>query len=85
MANKKPTKRKLTKQTTKRRSPAPPKIAVTRNPAPARATATAAAPARSGRIITTDQIAKRAYEIWQKQGGSELENWLRAERELRGA
>jgi hypothetical protein len=29
-------------------------------------------------------IAKRAYEIWQSgKGGSEVENWLRAERELR--
>jgi len=32
-----------------------------------------------------DQIAKRAYEIWQSgKGGSEQDNWLRAERELRG-
>jgi hypothetical protein len=30
-------------------------------------------------------IARRAYEIWASgQGGSELENWIRAERELRG-
>jgi hypothetical protein len=30
-------------------------------------------------------IARRAYEIWQSgSGGSEMENWLRAERELRG-
>ena len=27
-------------------------------------------------------IAKRAYEIWKSQGGSELENWLKAEREV---
>jgi hypothetical protein len=32
-----------------------------------------------------DQIAKRAYEISiSGSGGSELDNWLRAERELRG-
>ena len=32
------------------------------------------------------EIAKRAYEIWQSgKGGSQTENWLRAERELRGA
>lgn len=31
-----------------------------------------------------DQIAKRAYEIWQSgKGGSQQENWYRAERELR--
>ena len=34
--------------------------------------------------VTREQIAKRAYEIWQKSGGSEFENWIRAERELRG-
>ncbi|MGE5611332.1 MAG: DUF2934 domain-containing protein [Bacillota bacterium] len=34
--------------------------------------------------ITHEMIAKRAYEIWQSgNSGSELENWLRAERELR--
>jgi hypothetical protein len=29
-------------------------------------------------------IAQRAYEISQRGGGSEFENWLRAERELLG-
>lgn len=34
--------------------------------------------------ITREAIAKRAYEIWQSgKGGSDLENWIRAERELR--
>ena len=34
---------------------------------------------------TQEQIAKRAYEIWRSgQGGSQEENWYRAERELRG-
>jgi hypothetical protein len=37
------------------------------------------------REITHEQIAKRAYEISiSGSGGSELENWLRAERELKG-
>jgi hypothetical protein len=41
----------------------------------------AAAPARP----TADQIARRAYEIYLSgSGGSETENWLRAERELCG-
>jgi hypothetical protein len=36
--------------------------------------------------ITYGDIAQRAYEIWASgQGGSEMDNWLRAERELRGA
>jgi DUF2934 family protein len=35
--------------------------------------------------ITHDQIARRAYEIWQSgTGGNEYDNWTRAERELRG-
>jgi hypothetical protein len=36
--------------------------------------------------ITQEAIAKRAYEIFASgQGGSETDNWHRAERELRGA
>ena len=36
------------------------------------------------REITNDMVAKRAFEIWVGgTGGSEHENWLRAERELR--
>ena len=32
------------------------------------------------------EIAKKAYEIYKSgKGGSDLENWFRAERELRGA
>jgi hypothetical protein len=34
-------------------------------------------------VITRDMIAKRAFEIWAGgTGGSESENWARAEREL---
>ena len=36
--------------------------------------------------ITYDQIAQRAYEIWDKEGrpdGKAREHWLRAEEELR--
>ena len=37
------------------------------------------------KVLTYDMIAKRAYEIWQSgTGGSEQDNWSRAERELRG-
>ena len=46
--------------------------------------AAAPAPARKSQP-TRDQIARRAYEIWRSgTGGSETDNWLRAERELRG-
>ena len=35
---------------------------------------------------TYEQIARRAYEIWQSgKGGSQDDNWFRAERELRGS
>src|SRR5258706_6891469 len=35
---------------------------------------------------TYDQIALRAFSIWQSgKGGSQEDNWFRAERELRGA
>jgi hypothetical protein len=44
----------------------------------------AAAVATSKVEITHDMIAQRAYEISQGGGGSEFENWLRAERELLG-
>jgi len=41
---------------------------------------------QAGKVITQEMIAKRAYEIWQSgTGGSEHDNWTRAERELRGA
>jgi hypothetical protein len=37
------------------------------------------------RIVTNDMIAVRAYEISQSpECGSELDNWCRAERELKG-
>jgi hypothetical protein len=44
-----------------------------------------AQPAPKPLMITHEMIAKRAYEISQSpQCGSEYDNWIRAERELRG-
>ena len=38
------------------------------------------------RQITHEEIAKKAYEIYKSgRGGSQFENWIRAERELRAA
>jgi Protein of unknown function (DUF2934) len=34
---------------------------------------------------THEAIAKRAYEIHEREGGHPEENWLRAERELEGS
>ena len=36
------------------------------------------------KTISHEDIAKRAYEIWKREGGNERENWLKAERELKG-
>jgi hypothetical protein len=37
----------------------------------------------AGKNISREEIAKRAYEIYKSgKGGSEQDNWLRAEREL---
>jgi hypothetical protein len=33
--------------------------------------------------ITQEDIARRAYEIYLRQGGQTEQNWLQAERELR--
>ena len=44
----------------------------------------APAAAKPAKEISYEQIARRAYEIWQSgTGGSQEENWFRAERELR--
>ena len=52
----------------------------TNSPAP-QGSSSKPAPARQ---ISQEQIAKRAYEISQSPGaGSEFDNWIRAERELR--
>ena len=60
----------------------PPVKTDTRNSAiPRSTTSNSAAP----RQITHEMIAKRAYEIFLSgKGGSSQDNWLRAERELRG-
>ena len=37
---------------------------------------------------TPEQVAERAYQIWQESGcphGRDWEHWLQAERELKGA
>ena len=42
-------------------------------------------PEPAKRLVTREAIAKRAYEISRSgTGGTEEQNWLRAERELQG-
>jgi Protein of unknown function (DUF2934). len=41
----------------------------------------------SARPVTQEQIAKRAYEIWNERGrpsGCDVDHWVEAERELLG-
>ncbi len=45
------------------------------------------APAPKAKTVSANQIAIRAYEIWQKNGcrhGEDRQHWLQAERELLG-
>ena len=83
--------RKSTAKTRTAKTPAKTRRTEVRNTAIPRGTtapasrqpATGIAPPQK-KQITREQIAKRAYEIWRSgKGGSEAENWFRAERELR--
>lgn len=59
-------------------------------PAPAKVQAVPTQPTAapiSGASLSHERIAARAYEIWQASGcptGHDREDWLQAERELRG-
>lgn len=80
-----------TTQTTKSKAALAP-AAKTKTAAPAPAKTAAAKPAPKAAKPTKenlgdDAIAKRAYELWVEQGypeGRDLENWTRAEKELKG-
>jgi hypothetical protein len=62
-------------KTTPKTAPAP---IPTKNAKPAAPAAKASAPYKP----TPEEISARAFEIYQREGGNEQENWLRAEREL---
>jgi hypothetical protein len=40
-------------------------------------------PSAGGFVPTNDDIQRRAYQIHKEKGGSDLENWLEAERDLK--
>ena len=42
-----------------------------------------AAPKRKAAGITDEEVARQAYMLWLERGGSELDNWFEAERQLR--
>ena len=47
-------------------------------------TAAASLTPKKSAVPTFEEISVRAYLSWQSNGGSQDENWFRAERELRG-
>jgi len=65
-------------------APAPAAPAAKAAPAPAAPVAKAAPSAKATAPYkpTQEEIAARAFEIYQRDGGNDHENWLRAEREL---
>ena len=77
----KKTTTKSTSQAPASKTPAP-EVTVTpvRNSAVPPKTA-AAVPVKKA-PATRDDIALRAYFIWKSSGGSQFDNWIRAEREL---
>ena len=64
--------------------PAPVSTPVRNTTLPPRKTVSAAVPAPKKAAPTFEQISARAYFNWQSSGGSQDDNWFRAERELRG-
>jgi hypothetical protein len=61
------------------------KAASSAKKAPAKKKATSSPRAAKKGAPTHDEIARRAYEIHEREGGDHEENWHRAERELRGS
>jgi hypothetical protein len=65
----------------KKAAPAKKKAAGAKKAAPAKKRASSA----KKRVEPThEEIAQRAYEIYEREGGHHEGNWMRAERELRG-
>jgi hypothetical protein len=83
------------KTTPKTASAVTPKTVVAKTPAPAvevtpvrnsvvpPKSIPAATPAKVKSAPTYEAIALTAYFMWKKNGGSEVDNWVAAERELR--
>ena len=83
----------MARKTTLKKSPAKSKAVssspVRNSPIPKVVAKPAAAPAvaqvAAKKVVSHDMIATRAYEISRSgNGGSEFDNWIRAERELSG-
>jgi len=85
---KKPAKKavEVKKVASKAKAPATRVSEVRNSPVPKKVTGKKAAAPVEKREVTREMIAHRASEIARSgQGGDDLHNWLRAERELQGA
>ena len=82
MAEKK--KAAVKKASSAKKAPAKKKSASAAKKAPAKKKATSSPRPATTRQPTHDEIARRAYEIHEREGGNHEDNWHRAERELRG-
>jgi Protein of unknown function (DUF2934) len=78
MAEKKAAKKAGAKKASSAKKAAPAKKAATG------AKKKATSSKRAAKAPTHDEIARRAYEIHEREGGNHEQNWLRAERELGG-
>jgi hypothetical protein len=99
MKTTKTSKAKTPKAVTKSKAVAAPKAklvktkaAVTKRVATKPAPALTVAPVREAapkkKVFSTEEIARRAYSIWEQQGrpsGKEREHWLLAEQQLQAA
>lgn len=57
------------------------------NPSDKRSSKPRSTPGVKARAPTPDQIARRAYQLWQERGqvhGQDMQDWLEAERQLLG-
>lgn len=73
--------------TAKKRTEAPTSRTAARPQAERRVEASSA-PTAAARELSHEAVSQRAFEIWERNGrppGSDLENWLQAEAELRGS
>jgi len=69
------------KKTARAAKPKTPRVTAAKH---SKSVSTEAAPAQTGTEIDTEVIAKMAYGYWESRGyngGSALEDWVRAERE----
>jgi hypothetical protein len=71
------------KASSAKKAPAKKKAASSAKKAPAKKKATSSKREAMRRGPTHAEIAKRAYEIHEREGGHHEDNWHRAERELR--